>query len=310
MIHCVQSYFFNVARFSFRFSPAPTFRPSGYFRMGTVSPKRSRRTHKPSAEKRRVNYKKGINAHDNRKLRSRLSKNMGIEKKKALMALHRYEGSAKEKMTQDHNPLKLGDVDKTLAKYASNEEKLFLNLTNRYNVNPSVFGVGDSSTPVRSNTTGAFSESLLSSGIQRKFQGSAKEKLIQFYKVRNPLKLGDVDKTLAKYASNEEKLFLNLARRYNVDPSIFGVDESSTAIGSNTTAAFKAYAGTTNTFGSLTSPKAPATGAFGSFSLKAHHRSKGRTSINSLKTYLNAELRVSSDGDDTMKCDCEQIMMD
>lgn len=54
--------------------------------------------------------------------------------------------------------------------------------------------------------------------------------LTSFYTTRNPAKLAEVDKTLAKYAGREQLLFLNLAKKYNVDPSDFGVNAAQNTI--------------------------------------------------------------------------------
>ncbi len=67
---------------------------------------------------------------------------------------------------------------------------------------------------------------------------SARELLIEFYRNHNPAKVEEADRLLEKYHGNEEALFRNLAKKYNLDPSIFG----------------------------LTSPPAPAPGGFGSHS--------------------------------------------
>jgi len=47
--------------------------------------------------------------------------------------------------------------------------------------------------------------------------------LVDFYQKRNPSKVGEVDKLLAKYAGQEEQLFRNLAKKYSLDPALFGV---------------------------------------------------------------------------------------
>lgn len=57
-----------------------------------------------------------------------------------------------------------------------------------------------------------------------KFGGrNPRDLLVSFYQTHNPAKLGEVDKTLTKYAGKEEQLFINLAKKYNVDPAQFGV---------------------------------------------------------------------------------------
>lgn len=66
--------------------------------------------------------------------------------------------------------------------------------------------------------------------------------LLQFYQQHNPSKVGEVDRLLAKYQGNEEQLFRNLAKRYNLDPSMFGLTS-------------------TPTLGSTPAPAAPAFGS-------------------------------------------------
>jgi len=57
-----------------------------------------------------------------------------------------------------------------------------------------------------------------------KFGGrNPRDILVSFYQTKNPSKVNDVDKVLNKYAGREELLFLNLAKKYNLDPSAFGV---------------------------------------------------------------------------------------
>ena len=135
------------------------------------------------------------------------------------------------------------------------------------------------------------------------YTGSAREKMIKFYNDHNPSKLDSVDTTLEKYALREEDLLKNLAKRYNVDPGVFGVGESSTAFTSTAGGAFASYAGNTRvTFGSLATAKAEAQSngfGFGSCNI-----GKKRTTINSLRTYAD-ELRAPSDSgsDDSMECD-------
>ena len=68
-----------------------------------------------------------------------------------------------------------------------------------------------------------------------KFLGrSPRDLLVAFYQTHNPAKIGEVDKTLTKYAGREELLFLNLAKKYNVDPAQFGVSASPPAAPSAT----------------------------------------------------------------------------
>lgn len=59
-----------------------------------------------------------------------------------------------------------------------------------------------------------------------KFGGrSPRDMLVAFYQNHNPSKVGEVDKALAKYQGREELMFLNLAKKYNVDPAQFGIQQ-------------------------------------------------------------------------------------
>ena len=55
-----------------------------------------------------------------------------------------------------------------------------------------------------------------------------KELLTAFYREKNPSKVDEVDKLLAKYKGREEKLFINLANKYKMNPAMFGVKNVST----------------------------------------------------------------------------------
>ena len=99
-----------------------------------------------------------------------------------------------------------------------------------------------------------------------KFNGrTPRDLLVSFYQSQNPAKLGEVDKNLAKYAGREELLFLNLAKKYNIDPAQFGVSASQTGTLSSTpgfgspTPAFG-----TPSFGSPAALGGSAPGSFGS----------------------------------------------
>jgi len=54
-------------------------------------------------------------------------------------------------------------------------------------------------------------------------QKSTRELLLAFYQQHNPTKVSEVDKVLVKYAGQEEQMFRNLAKKYNVDPTLFGL---------------------------------------------------------------------------------------
>eukprot|EP00555_Chaetoceros_dichaeta_P015495 CAMPEP_0198274958 /NCGR_PEP_ID=MMETSP1447-20131203/62563_1 /TAXON_ID=420782 /ORGANISM="Chaetoceros dichaeta, Strain CCMP1751" /LENGTH=767 /DNA_ID=CAMNT_0043969465 /DNA_START=233 /DNA_END=2536 /DNA_ORIENTATION=+ len=57
-------------------------------------------------------------------------------------------------------------------------------------------------------------------------QKSARELLLAFYQQHNPTKVSEVDKVLVKYAGQEEQMFRNLAKKYNVDPTLFGLNSA------------------------------------------------------------------------------------
>lgn len=80
---------------------------------------------------------------------------------------------------------------------------------------------------------------------QQSFQGrNPRDLLLQFYQQKNPSKISEVDKVLQKYRGNEEQLFRNLAKKYSMDPSVFGLS-----------------AGPASAFGAATG--APSPGGFG-----------------------------------------------
>mmetsp|Transcript_15304 Transcript_15304/g.44239 ORF Transcript_15304/g.44239 Transcript_15304/m.44239 type:complete len:1601 (+) Transcript_15304:988-5790(+) len=61
-------------------------------------------------------------------------------------------------------------------------------------------------------------------GGTKLFNGkTAREMLTAFYQQKDPSKLASIDKFLTKYAGQEDQLFRNLAKKYNIDPSMFGV---------------------------------------------------------------------------------------
>mmetsp|Transcript_25338 Transcript_25338/g.51551 ORF Transcript_25338/g.51551 Transcript_25338/m.51551 type:complete len:697 (+) Transcript_25338:154-2244(+) len=97
----------------------------------------------------------------------------------------------------------------------------------------SVFGGITPATPFSSSPFGQSSHpaSAPSLGFSNaKFGGrSPRDMLVSFYQTHNPSKVGEVDKALAKYAGKEEQMFLNLAKKYNVDPSMFGINMSAQA---------------------------------------------------------------------------------
>merc|ERR1712238_529739 len=97
-------------------------------------------------------------------------------------------------------------------------------------VSPYPFGASSGFPPSESTSSfiqnnSTFNQSI-SQGIPVKsvtFGGkNPREILTAFYQEYNPTKVSEVDKLLNKYNGNEEQMFRNLAKKYNVDPSIFG----------------------------------------------------------------------------------------
>jgi hypothetical protein len=58
---------------------------------------------------------------------------------------------------------------------------------------------------------------------------SPRELLTAFYQQYNAAKISDVEKLLAKYQGKEEHMFRQLAKKYNLDPSVFGLPPSPVA---------------------------------------------------------------------------------
>ena len=100
------------------------------------------------------------------------------------------------------------------------------------------------STPFSSSTFGSTSGSgfgqppAAAPPSSTKFGGRGpRDILTQFYQTHNPSKVGEVDKLLNKYAGKEEQLFVNLAKKYNLDPAQFGVNVNVSQPASSTGAA-------------------------------------------------------------------------
>lgn len=109
-------------------------------------------------------------------------------------------------------------------------------------VPPSPFGAGPGTQPAP--TEGATSGSAQPSLVGGK---SPRDMLAQFYQRYNPTKVSEVDRLLAKYKGNEELMFRNLAKKYNLDPGLFGLPAVTTPTG----------------FGSAASPLPGSTSGFG-----------------------------------------------
>lgn len=100
---------------------------------------------------------------------------------------------------------------------------------------------------------------------------SARDLLHSFYQQYNPQKLAEVDKLLGKYQGNEEQMFRNLAKKYNMDPSVFGLPAAppvgfgAGGVASATSASPAGFGqpsslGGGPTFGGVSSPAAPSFG--------------------------------------------------
>lgn len=86
-----------------------------------------------------------------------------------------------------------------------------------FNASPSPFSAPPSNTPFGSSGTTQLASAPTFNGK------SARELLIEFYQNHNPAKVDEADRLLEKYRGNEDTLFRNLAKKYNLDPSIFGL---------------------------------------------------------------------------------------
>jgi hypothetical protein len=84
--------------------------------------------------------------------------------------------------------------------------------------------------------------------------------LTQFYQQKNPTKLGEIDKVLAKYQGKEEQLFRNLAKKYQLDPSVFGISSAPPAAGFGSPAPGPTSFGQASTLGGGASPFGQSTG--------------------------------------------------
>ena len=112
-----------------------------------------------------------------------------------------------------YNPDKVADVEKTLAKYAGKEERLFAALVKKYGPEPEdAGGMAD----VAAAAAGMAAASL-ADGEGEDPDGWT-TRLTRFYALYNPEKVADVAKTLAKYAGNEDKLFDALVSKYGPEP--------------------------------------------------------------------------------------------
>jgi len=141
------------------------------------------------------------------------------------------------------------------------------------NTKPTASPFGQAPTPAApmSSPFGSNPNTSAISGAPTTFGGkTARELLFAFYQQRNPSKIAEVDKLLAKYAGKEEQMFRNLAKKYNLDPSVFSLGAAAPAptpafgappIGQP--AGFGQASTMSGGFGNMAS--APSTAGFGSF---------------------------------------------
>ena len=90
--------------------------------------------------------------------------------------------------------------------------------------------------PFGRSPTPAITPLATPTGAPATFLGkTAREMLTAFYQEKNPSKLPEIDKNLAKYLGREEELFRNLAKKYSVPLAAFGLPESTPASGFGST---------------------------------------------------------------------------
>ncbi len=143
---------------------------------------------------------------------------------------------------------------------------------------PAATPFGQSPTPAAPGVSPFGGGTSAASSAAKTFGGkTAREILTAFYQQRNPSKLSEIDKLLAKYAGKEESLLRNLAKKYNLDPSYFGLSAASqvpatpgfgsaSALGQPAQFGQASSMGGSGGFGSFAA--APSTG-FGSFAQSA-----------------------------------------
>lgn len=97
---------------------------------------------------------------------------------------------------------------------------------------PSVGFGSDNSKPFSTSSTTFGSATMTSPATPAPvtFGGrTPKDILVAFYQKYNPNKVAEVDKFLMKYSGKEEQMFRNLAKKYNVDPTLFGLKNATVA---------------------------------------------------------------------------------
>lgn len=92
---------------------------------------------------------------------------------------------------------------------------------------------------------------------------TARDLLLQFYQEKNPSKVAEVDKLLTKYHGNEEQMFRNLAKKYQLDCSVFGISSSAPNPGFGSPPVANPAFGQASAMGGGSSPFGQSPGGFG-----------------------------------------------
>lgn len=123
---------------------------------------------------------------------------------------------------------------------------------------------GQISAPAPSSTPFAITNANTNVGGVKFGGKTAREILVAFYQQRNPAQLAKVDQVLQKYAGKEEQLLRNLAKKYNMDPAMFGL--TATALAPSTSG----FGPPTPAFGQTTGFGSQSSAAFGQSSMLGH----------------------------------------
>jgi hypothetical protein len=115
-------------------------------------------------------------------------------------------------MYQKYQPDKVGSVDKTLEKYAGNEDALIEALVKKYGPEP------DESRASTAQTSSVASNTPPGSNTPVKSSSSYRDRIVALYQKYQPDKVASVDKTMEKYAGNEEALIDALVKKYGPEP--------------------------------------------------------------------------------------------
>jgi len=102
---------------------------------------------------------------------------------------------------REHNPSKLDDVDKLLAKYKGREENVYKSVCEKYKVTPKL--------PKQDDDKKSSAEKY-------------KQLISDIYAEHNKEKLGELDEILKKYVGKEKSLYLAVCTKYNIEPKLPG----------------------------------------------------------------------------------------